>query len=155
MKKFITFVLVLTCMLSFAGCSSGKSNDGQSGNAVQNKWGITLEAKNVTPKGLTILCHQAGGENVAELTTGSFYALQKLEGTKWVDVEYLPQEYEVAWTSEAWIIRKDSTTQWDVDWAWLYGELPAGKYRIGKHISNFRGPGDSDSETVYADFIIE
>lgn len=118
-------------------------------------WGITLSADNVTPTGMTIVCFHSGGENVAQLQTGSHYVLQRKENGSWVDVEYLPQEYDVAWTAEAWNIQKESTTFWEVDWAWLYGELAAGEYRIGKEIMNFRATGDYDKETIYADFIIE
>ena len=127
----------------------------QAGDAAQNRWGITLSADNVTPKGLSIVCFHSGGENVAQLQTGSYYVLQKLENENWVDVEYLPQEHPVGWTEEAWIIEKESTTFWEVDWEWLYGKLPAGEYRIGKEITNFRATGDYDEETLYADFIID
>ena len=72
-----------------------------------------------------------------------------------MNVEYIPHEYDVGWTDEAWIIQKENTTMWNVIWEWLYGELPAGEYRIGKEIMNFRGTGDYDKEIVYADFIIE
>ena len=103
---------------------------------------------------MTIVCHQTGGENVFELHTGTYYVLQKLENENWVDVESLPQEHPVGWTEEAWIIEKESTTFWKVDWEWLYGELPAGEYRIGKVITNFRATGDYDEEMLYADFVI-
>ena len=36
--------------------------------------------------------------------------IQRLEDAGFVDVEYLPQEYDIAWTSEAWIIHRDATT---------------------------------------------
>ena len=144
------------------GCSS-KTGGGTSQNLSENnhndekpnKWGITLKADNVTATGLTIVCNHSGGENVVKLNTGSYYVIQKLEETGWIDVEYLPQEYELAWTSEAWIIQKECTTQWDVNWEWLYGELSAGKYRIGKEIMNFGSTGDFDKEMVYAEFIIK
>ena len=162
MKKLIALVLAFICALSFAGCSAiadgsahQTSTEANLNGEKPNKWGITLEADNVTAKGLTIVCNHSGGENVAELYTGSYYVIQKLEKTGWVDVEYLPQEYELAWTYEAWIIQKEGTTQWDVNWEWLYGELSAGEYRIGKEIMNFRGTGDFDEEMVYAEFIIE
>ena len=125
------------------------------GDALSNAWGVALSADNVTSKGLTIVCYQTGGENVAQLHTGTYYVLQKLENENWVDVEYLPQEHPVGWTMEALTIEKESTTTWDVNWEWLYGELPAGEYRIGKEITNFRGTGDYDEEMLYADFIIE
>lgn len=131
------------------------NNDEPTSNAISHNWGITLETENVTSKGLTIVCHHSGGEDVFDLHTGSYYTLQKLEDEGWVDVEYLPQEYTVGWTAEAWNIQKENTTTWDVNWEWLYGELPAGEYRIGKEITNFRGTGDSDSEMIYADFIIK
>lgn len=120
----------------------------------QEDWGITLEAENVTTSGLTIVCNQSGGENISELNTGSFYNIQKLEETGYINIEYLPQEYDVAWTSEAWIIPLNNTITWDVNWEWLYGKLSIGEYRIGKEIVNFRGPGDFDKEMIYAHFEI-
>lgn len=155
MKKLIVFVLALLFTLSLVGCNLKNDGKEQISDGMPNKWGITLETANVTPKGLTLVCHQLGGEAVFELNTGSFYGLQKLEGAEWIDVEFVPQEYEVAWTSEAWLIQKGSTTEWDINWGWLYGELSSGEYRIVKPISNFRGTGDYDNETFYAGFIIE
>ncbi len=148
-------------MLSVEGCGS-ESDRGTSQHHIENKisdakpnqWGITLEAENVTSKGLTIVCKHSGGENAAKLITGSYFVIQS-EKSGWTDVEYLPQEYELAWTSEAWIIQKEDTTQWDVNWEWLYGKLSAGKYRIGKKIMNFRDSGDFDTEMVYAEFIVK
>ena len=161
MKKLIALVLTLVCVLSIVGCSS-KTDAGTAQTPIENnyndetpnKWGVALKVDNVTANGLTIVCNHSGGENVAELNTGSYYVIQKLEKTGWVDVEYLPQEYELAWTEEAWIIQKEGTTQWDVNWEWLYGKLPTGEYRIGKEIMNFRGTGDYDTETVYAGFVV-
>ena len=122
--------------------------------AIPNDWGVALSADNVTSKGLTIVCYQSGGENVAQLHTGTYYVLQKLESEMWVDVEYLPQEYDVGWTMEALVIEKESATFWKINWEWLYGELPAGEYRIGKVITNFRATGDYDEEMFYAEFVI-
>lgn len=118
----------------------------------ESKWGVTLTAKDVTPTGLTIVCTQSGGNPSGELNTGSYYILQKYEDGEWKEVEWLPQEYDVGWTSEAWIIPMNDTVEWEVNWEWLYGELPAGKYRIGKEIMDFRGTGDYDQEFHYAEF---
>lgn len=120
----------------------------------QEEWGVELTTENVSPKGLTLICKQANGQNVAELSTGSYYTIQKLEDSGFVDVEYLPQKYEIGWTAEAWIIKKNNTTTWDVNWEWLYGKLPTGEYRIGKEIMNFREVGDFDKEMIYAHFTI-
>ena len=164
-KRIFLIVLVSVLLFSLSACGAKQTaelNDGQpnvicgesKGVAVPNEWGVALEAQSVTQKGLTLLCHHSGGENVAELHTGTYYVLQKLENESWVDVEYLPQEHPVGWTMEALLIEKESTTSWNVNWEWLYGELPAGEYRIGKVITNFRGTGDYDEELCYAEFVI-
>ena len=154
MKKIICLALVLIMTLSFAGCGADSVNEDSDG-ASANKWGVTLTCENVTPKGLTIVCKQSGGENVSELNTGTYYVIQKYENGTWTDLEYLPQEYDVVWASIALLIQKEGTTTWDVDWEWLYGELPAGEYRIGKEIMNFKDSGNHDKEMVYANFVIE
>lgn len=119
-------------------------------------WGVTLTAKDVTDRGLTIVCTQSGGEITGELQTGSPYTVQKLVNGEWQKVEYTAiDEEQVAWTMEAWGIPKDSTLEWEVDWSWLYNELPAGQYRIGKEIMDFREAGDYDKTMMYAAFEIE
>ena len=73
-------------------------------SAYQDPWGVKLTAKNITPSGLTIVCTQQDGEPTGELQTGSYYGLEMLQDGEWVAVELLPMEYELAWTSEAWMI---------------------------------------------------
>ena len=62
---------------------------------------------------------------------------------------------EIGWTEEAWIIPMNDICEWDVDWEWLYGAVPSGKYRIGKSIDDFRNTGDYDTKNYYAEFEIE
>ena len=45
--------------------------------------------------------------------------------------------------------------EWQTDWSWLHGELPAGEYRIGKEVMNFRGTGDFDEMPYYAEFVVK
>lgn len=118
-------------------------------------WGITFTAKNVTPTSLTLCCAQAGGEPTGDLETGSYFVLEKFVNDTWEKVECLPHEYDIAWTMEAWMIPTESTTEWDIKWEWLYGPLPAGQYRIGKEIMDFRGPGNYDTAMHYAEFTID
>ena len=156
MKKLLSVVLTSILMLSLVGCSSAHDDDQQqTGDAAPNRWGVTLVTEQVTETGLTLACHHSGGEDVVELNTGSYYVVQQLKDGLWVDVEFAPQKYDIAWTMEAWMIPKEDTISWDVNWEWLYCKLPAGEYRIGKEIMNFRGTGDYDVEMVYAEFVIE
>ena len=122
---------------------------------MSKEWGITLKATDVTPTGLTIECTQSGGKKVHELSTGSYFVIQRLNGGVWEDVEYLPHEDEIGWTSEAWIIQKEATTSWKAEWDMAYGELPAGEYRIGKKIMNLRETGAFTEGFAYAGFTIQ
>ena len=170
MNKTISLVLLLAFVLSLTGCGNKQASvpsltddtqptvvarNESENNSVPNQWGVALTADNITSKGLTIVCFHSGGENVAQLQTGSYYVLQKLENESWVDVEYLPQEHPVGWTMEAWEIQKESTVFWDVNWEWLYGKLPSGTYRIIKGFTDFRESGDYDNFAYWTEFEIK
>ena len=114
-------------------------------------WGITLSTQDETSTGVVILCTQAGGNPTGELQTGGWYILETLQDGVWKAAPCLAQ---VAWTQEAWVISPDSTAKWEVDWDWLYGELPTGIYRIGKRFMDFRNTGNYDSKMFYAEFAI-
>lgn len=117
-------------------------------------WGISFEAKSVTGRGLVLVCKQTKGFFDGDLQTGSFYVVERSENGVWKEVSRLPQENDVVWTSEAWMIPREHTLEWSVDWEWLYGDLPAGQYRIGKEIMHFRGAGDFDKSMAYAEFTV-
>ena len=119
----------------------------------EENYGIKLSLENLTPTGATIKCEQSGGEATGELETGSWYIVERwtqMDG--WKEVETVIDKQQVGWTSEAYMILEDSTSEWEVNWEWLYGELPVGKYRIGKQIMDWRAPGDYDTVLYYAEF---
>lgn len=120
----------------------------------QENSGITLTAENITPTGLTIKCTQSGGRPAGELRTGSWYVLQKwTQENGWEEMPYII-DGEIAWTSEAWTIPMDNTCEWEVDWEWLYGTVPNGKYRIGKAIMDFIPNRDYEREVCFIEFEI-
>lgn len=118
-----------------------------------DSWGVALTVKNVTPTGLTIVCTQSGGENVAELHSGHYYRLEELHGDHWHECEIV-FEGDYAFTAEAWIIPMEDSVEWHTGWEWLYGALSPGTYRVVKEIMNFRGTGDFDVDEYYAEFTI-
>lgn len=118
----------------------------------EETWGITLTVENVTPISATIKCTQSNGQPTGELQTGSWYILENwTQENGWKQVPYVI-EGEIGWTAEAWMIPMDDTCDWEVNWEWLYGEIPPGKYRIGKSIMDFRSTGDFDTVIYYAEF---
>ena len=116
--------------------------------------GLRFTTYNVTPKGLTLVFNQSEGNPSGSLDTGSRYWLELQINDGWIPLEFLPQEYEIAWTDEAYHIAMNDSTEFEVNWEWLYGELSNGNYRIGKEIMDFRGTGDYDTYIYYAYFEI-
>lgn len=117
--------------------------------------GVAFTAKDVSPTGLTIVCTQFGGWAVGELSTGSFYNLERRANGGWEAVDLVTQESDVVWTGEAWMIPLDDVVEWNVEWEWLYGKLPSGKYRIGKVVTNLRDQDDYNMLMHYAEFEIK
>ena len=118
-------------------------------------WGVSLSAENITPTGLIIKCTQSGGEPIGELHTGSWYILENwTQEDGWKEMPYVI-DGEIGWTQEAWMIPMNDTCEWEVNWKWLYGAVPKGKYRIGKEITDFRATGDYDNAVYFVEFEIE
>lgn len=116
-------------------------------NKEEELWGITLEAKDVTPSGMTLLCRQSGGNLTGDLETGEDYSLYVMEDGEWEEVEPIIDEY--GWNSVAWLIEEGGTREFEINWEWLYGELPEGTYRLDKTFMDFRGTADFD-EKIYS-----
>lgn len=123
---------------------------------IDETWGLTLSVRDVTPTGLTLVFTQSGGAPTGMLQTGSPYWLEADEGGVWEAVPELPLEdgVERGWHSIAYLIPMNDSVEREVNWQYLYGELPAGTYRIGKEIMDFRESGDYDQRNYYAEFSI-
>lgn len=119
---------------------------------MEETWGVTLTVKDVTPTGLTLVFTQSGGAPTGELQTGSPFWLEKYVGGAWETVPLVP--VCVDWTMEAYLIPMNDSVEREVNWQYLYGEIPAGTYRIGKEIMDFRESGDYDQRNYYAEFSI-
>ena len=168
MNRWITLGLAGLLALSMAGCGSqsgsSASQPGEQSNitakaasassqAAQAPWGLSLEAKDVTPTGLTLVFTQQGGNPTGQLQYGSDYALEVEQDGAWQAVPYAAQG-DWAWTSEAYLVPMDSQTEQDVDWTFLYGSLPAGHYRLEKRVMDFRDTGDYDTQDYEVEFTI-
>jgi len=116
-------------------------------------WGLTLSAKNVTTSGLTLICTQSGGELTGDIMTGEDYYLIVLQDETWKTVSPVIENY--GWNSLAHWISKDTDTEFEIDWKWLYGELEPGTYRLVKEFMDFRKTADYDKAVYWMEFVIE
>jgi len=118
-----------------------------------DKWGLSLYADDVTKTGLTIKFEQFGGNPTGELQTGAWYKLETTVNDEWLDVK--SKIDNPVWNSLAYGIKKNDVTKLEINWEYLYGELPPGFYRLSKEIMDFRTAGDYNREIYQVHFTIE
>ncbi len=158
MKKIFVFALLVTFLLSGCGKEVGVIGgaDGPTDIVIvpEDDWGISMYAENVTPTGVKVVCEQSGGFYKGELQTGTPWTLEYEEDGEWKPCP-TKDGTELIWTMIAQKIKINSTTEWVMDFSMHYEPLTAGKYRIGKVITDFKGDGDYANRTYYANFTIE
>ena len=121
-------------------------------------WGLTLSVKNVSATGLTLVVNQSGGEPTGTLQTGDPYRLITLVDGDWKTVEELPLPEGVdgrAWNSIAYLLPIEDTREFEINWEWIFGELPAGTYRLTKEFMDFRGTANYDTFEYWVEFEIQ
>ena len=122
-------------------------------------WGLTLSVDNVTSTGLTLVVTQSGGNPTGEfLMTGEPYRLFTLVDGTWEVVEELPLPEGVdgrAWNSIGYPISKGETREFEINWEWMFGELPSGTYRLIKNFMDFRETANYDSADFWVEFEIK
>ncbi len=121
---------------------------------LNDKWGLSLCADDVTSTGMTLKIEQFGGKFTGSLQTGDWFLLETVKENEWKPVETNPL-IDFAWNSVAYLIKNNDITELKVEWKWLYGELKPGYYRIKKEIMDFKVSGQYDKEIYEAYFTIE
>ena len=126
-------------------------------------WGLTMTLRDSSSTGATIVLTQSGGDASLfthprdELFTGADYWLEVQKNDGWEPVEMIPEN--LAWIAIAYRISPNDSQELPVSWETIYGELPAGTYRIGKGVS-YRSYQDHEdgilpeNRTYYAEFTI-
>lgn len=127
----------------------------ENGVLLPDAWGLTLTAKDVTPTSCTLVFTQSGGNPTGELETGSPFVIEQYKNGEWTELKTIyPEDDPIQWTEESWLIDKNNSVEFKERWKNIYGELPAGKYRICKEIFDCGGSGDNYKKTYYAYFEI-
>lgn len=116
--------------------------------------GLSFSLKNISPTGATLVFHSYDTDAATgELEYGDDFLLEVQKGDIWEEVPiHLDGNY--AFNDIAYTIPTEGISERELDWEWLYGALAPGTYRIRKSILDFRGTGDYDKYTAYAQFIL-
>lgn len=115
-------------------------------------WGITLSVKDVTPTGLTLVYGQKEGNPTGQVQWGEDYRLSVFEEGTWRAVPTIIEN--AFWDGIAYGFAGDEDLEASISWEWLYGELPAGTYRLEKEFMDFRKTADFDKAMYWVEFEI-
>ena len=147
MKKWLIFVLGIVCFGLLAWAITPEKPE----EPEVYDLGITMTVEKLTPTGCTLKVTQSGGEITGDVSCGCDFWVERLAGDGWAALE-TPEN--LCWTTEGYVLNNRTST-FELNWEHLYGTLPAGTYRVGKAIMDWRHPGDYDHQDYYTEpFII-
>lgn len=108
-----------------------------------NRWGVDMTAENVTADGLTLTITRSNASDW-EIITGDAYTLETMTAGTWVAYERNDGlMVDFAWNSIGYLVTADAPLTMSVDWSWLHGTVPAGRYRLVKEFIASQ-PSDRD-----------
>lgn len=173
MKKYFLFVLLVLPAVLLLSCGTSNQNDGDldgqtvagdEENSLEKELkpttfakvndleGIEMKVKEntVSPTGSMVVFEN---DTEKECIYGEYFVLEKKIEDSWYEVPVtLDGEYgfdDIGYGLAPW-----GTSEWSVEWEWLYGSLDSGEYRIVKDLLDFREAGDFDKYFMAAEFVI-
>ena len=133
MKKLTVFILIMLALL--CGCAQ------ESAYQPTGAENVTMALSDVTPTGAVVTIQDCNPE---PFVYGEWYVIEQQKDGLWYEVKTKINDY--GFNEIGWLTDENGTLTMDVDWAWLYGELPAGHYRILKQ---------AGTEIIGAEFTVE
>ena len=110
---------------------------------------MTVEDGSVTPQSVVLKLYNGTG---LDIQFGDGYYLEQMADGEWNRCPYIAGNQ--AFHDIAYSLETGKPAQIKLDWAWLYGILDKGNYRLVKEIRDFRGTGDYDTYEIAAEFTI-
>ena len=96
---------------------------------------VSVSISDISLTGATVIIKDT---NEKPYTQGEWYKIEKEVDGKWYEVEPIIDNY--GFNSIGYLPDENNEVKHEIDWEWLYGEMPVGSYRIlkemgGKYIS--------------------
>jgi len=125
-KKWLATVFAFVCMLCLVGCSK------ETAYQPTDVANVSIRIFNVSPTGAAVTIRDT---NDPPYVYGEWYRIEKESDGKWCEVKTVIEDY--GFEDIGYLLAEDSKTKelnFNIDWEWLYGELPAGRYRLLKQV---------------------
>ena len=143
MKKLIPMLLCVVFLLS--GCRLGGTD---------RTPGLRFEVieSSVTSTGLKCVVKNTD-DRKAVWSYGAAFSIEKQDENGWTPQKFITPEPPL-WIMIQYSVKSGKTTEYDVDWTGICGELPPGNYRIAKDFTRTEGD-TTEKHTFYASFTIK
>ena len=125
MKRWTVLSLLLALLLSLCGCH--KQEALTSDYVATDVKNVEIRIENISSAGATVTIKDTNPE---PYVYGEWYEVDRKVDGKWYVVEPVIEAY--GFHDMGYLVDENCEVKFDIDWTWLYGELPAGTYRILK-----------------------
>lgn len=125
MKKSIALILALVCTVLFVGCAKEST---YLATDVEN---VKISITDVSSTGATVKIKDTNNE---PHVYGEWYKIEKQKDGNWYDVKTVISDY--GFNEIGYLPNESGEVEFNVDWEWLYGKLPLGKYRLLKQVNS-------------------
>ena len=143
MKKLIPMLLCVVFLLS--GCRLGGTD---------RTPGLRFEVIESTVTSTGLKCVVKNTDNrKAVWSYGAAFGIEKQDENGWTPQEFITPEPPL-WIMIQYSVKSGKTTEYDVDWTGICGELPPGNYRIAKDFTRTDG-STTENHTLYANFTVK
>ena len=144
MKKPMLYVITLAAILFLSACGAASNtpdaaaglNDGEPGSSVAAETpdeaprGVSARVTEASNSGLTLELNHTAEEDYGY---SSDFRLDKKTGDAWLSVPVVVKG-NYGFNDIAYELPAGASSEWFVDWEWLYGKPDACEYRITKTI---------------------
>ena len=125
MKKSIALILALVCTVLFAGCAK------QSTYISAQFENVKISIADVSSTGATVKIKDTNND---PYVYGEWYKIEKQKDGNWYDVKTVISDY--GFNEIGYLPNNNGEVEFKIDWEWLYGKLPSGKYRLLKQVNS-------------------
>lgn len=152
MKRKRFFLIGLTLiLLVLVGCSE-EALEPSVYDQVNQLDGFKMEVKegSLSPEGLTLILTNL---TIEEAIFGEYFVLEEKVDGAWYQVP-VTIKGDYGFQDIGYVLEPGKSQDFHLDWAWLYGSLKPGDYRVIKDVLDFREAGDFDQHYLAVEFSI-